>query len=467
MPIDPPVDNTPILLEPATFARHEDAAKYVEGQYKTRVNRADRSRHIEIKPGAWGKLADGDTITEGAGLVLGTGTVALCTLEGSTLTETGDTVPVYNSGVAIDGPKVLPLEWTETDWSVCVCEEEAVCKICVTVTSCQGVAQAGATITIKQGATTVATGTTGGTGFFCFDVSATGTGNYNVSVAKAGMVGSNKDVAVACPGVTNVALTLSTAGGILGGKFKGCNTGLPGVVFTINGGTYVSDASGNLPSIALPNGTFPWTAKKPPRWHDMTGTVTVASCAAPIGGPGTGAGGAGAPMIPADGYDCLIKVGSTSVCNEALKTTLVWTGPVGTCLVYYAGGFPTGCSTFTGANLSVANGGPGVPCGTATQVGPIAYSIQWQPNANSLALGVAVNSAPPFTTMFTSSAMTSCTPGSIIFTQRCSGAFGGGVASSSSTPTCPPAGAFETHGTFAGGVGIYAVFNGAWTLTES
>lgn len=121
MPTDPPVDNTPIALLPATFARHEGAAKYVEGLYKTRVQRHDRGRGPYIKPGAWGLLVDGETITALAGMILGTGTVTLCTQEGTTLTATGNTVPVVNSGDAIaaaGGDKVVRLAWTEGAWSV-------------------------------------------------------------------------------------------------------------------------------------------------------------------------------------------------------------------------------------------------------------------------------------------------------------------------------------------------------------
>jgi len=121
MAVDPPVDNKPIALKPATFNRHEAAAKYVEGLYKTRVQRPDRGRGPYVKPGAWGLLVDGETITAIAGLVLGTGTVTLCTQDGTALTATSATVDVVNSGDAITaagGDKVVRLAWTEGAWAV-------------------------------------------------------------------------------------------------------------------------------------------------------------------------------------------------------------------------------------------------------------------------------------------------------------------------------------------------------------
>jgi hypothetical protein len=125
-PTDSPVDTTPKALKPATFGRFDSAVRYVEGLIRTRAPRGRTGRPRAIKPGAWGLLAPGDTIGAGSGLSLGSGTVTLCTQDGGSLTDSGVSVTVYNSGPAIsaaaysygDPGEVVRLAWTDGGWAV-------------------------------------------------------------------------------------------------------------------------------------------------------------------------------------------------------------------------------------------------------------------------------------------------------------------------------------------------------------
>lgn len=117
---DAPVESAPIALKPATFDRFEAVARYVGGLIRTRAPRPSTQRFPGIKPGAWGLLASGDTITAGSGLSLGTGTVNLLTQDGATLADSGVSVTVYNSGHAISasyGDTVVRMAWTEGAWA--------------------------------------------------------------------------------------------------------------------------------------------------------------------------------------------------------------------------------------------------------------------------------------------------------------------------------------------------------------
>ena len=57
----------------------------------------------------------------------------------------------------------------------------------------------------------------------------------------------------------NVNLTISLSGSFFF-SVGGCGIdGIPGVVFTFNGGTYLSDASGDFAIPIPPPGNYPWT----------------------------------------------------------------------------------------------------------------------------------------------------------------------------------------------------------------
>jgi hypothetical protein len=156
---DPPVPGSPILYRPETFDRHDAAVRYVEGLIQTRAPVPGSGRFADSKPGAWGLLASGHTIGSGSGLTLGSGTVTLCTLEGYVLTDTGQSVTVYNSGAPITasyGDKVVALEWTEAGWSACECGAEPIhCGPCCTTCLPCDIPNADLTLTIGYTATTL------------------------------------------------------------------------------------------------------------------------------------------------------------------------------------------------------------------------------------------------------------------------------------------------------------------------
>lgn len=111
---------SPIALSPATFARHDAAVAFIEGDVMTRAPRTGSGRSPGLAPGAWGLLADGDTIAAGSGTTLGTGTVKLCDSSGTVYPE-DESVDVLNAGAAITadaGDRIVRLAWTLGDWAV-------------------------------------------------------------------------------------------------------------------------------------------------------------------------------------------------------------------------------------------------------------------------------------------------------------------------------------------------------------
>lgn len=172
-----PVGGDPILFRPETLARHEQAVRDVLGGNRARYPRAGRGRTTSPSAGFWGQLASGSSITAASGLVLGTGTVTLCSREDDTLAADGEDVTVYNPGGAITGPQILELDWTDGDWAVCRCAVSGcVCTdgVCAHLTNyappygvrscgiCQG--PGCATLTIKKGGTVLFSGLMEGLG---------------------------------------------------------------------------------------------------------------------------------------------------------------------------------------------------------------------------------------------------------------------------------------------------------------
>lgn len=220
----------------------------------------------------------------------------------------------------------------------------------MTVSSCLGGFVEGATVTVSQDGTTVGTCTTDAAGQCCVDVSSSGT--YNVRVEKASYYGSNRNVSVTCPGVTEVDLVMVATTAGWKPLIKGCN-GLPleGATITVNDGTYVTDSTGypSVGGIALPSGgPFPYTIAKSPRFDDATGDATSF--------PGN-------PcfylpteitLSPANGYSC-----SQLCCADPFANTLYITSPVGTIAVTNPGGAPSwqGCDYFSNGNVDDCAGG--------------------------------------------------------------------------------------------------------------
>ena len=119
-----PETGNPIALRPETYRRHADAVDYIERTNRARYPRAGRGRTTVPASGTWAKLASGHTISAASGLTLGSGTVTLCSRDGTTLTADGDDVTVYNAGdeiTATDGDKAIKLSWSDGDWAASRC----------------------------------------------------------------------------------------------------------------------------------------------------------------------------------------------------------------------------------------------------------------------------------------------------------------------------------------------------------
>ncbi len=121
---EPYVDSDdPIALKPETYARHARAVNRVLGDNQARYPRAGRGRTTSPSAGAWAVLGSGNSISAASGLMLGSGTVALATRSGGTLTATGETMTVYNAGDAITASADMPIKltWTDGVWSAARC----------------------------------------------------------------------------------------------------------------------------------------------------------------------------------------------------------------------------------------------------------------------------------------------------------------------------------------------------------
>jgi hypothetical protein len=158
------------------------------------------------------------------------------------------------------------------------CCGTASCQLCVTVTDCSGAALSGATVTITQGVTTIGTCTTNGSGQCCVNVSSSG--SYVATVTLSGYTGSNKTVSVTCPAGESVTLVATpNANRHRFSATSPCDSaGIPGVIFTINGGSYTTDSSG-FAYYAVPAGTYAWTATSPyPGLSNASGTKVHFNC---------------------------------------------------------------------------------------------------------------------------------------------------------------------------------------------
>lgn len=116
-------DDEGVIFSPETFAEHDAELSYVRRQSRTREPLGRQKRFPRIIAGAWGKLAAGATITAASGLTLGSGTVKLCDREGA-VSDDAEDITVANAGGELLGGSeglLVPLEWTEGEWSVCGC----------------------------------------------------------------------------------------------------------------------------------------------------------------------------------------------------------------------------------------------------------------------------------------------------------------------------------------------------------
>jgi hypothetical protein len=134
-----PGDDAPRLFTPESFRRHSDAASYALGAIRTNPPFPGRGRFPHAASGAWGILRAGNSVSAASGVTLGTGSVDLCEADGTAFSPT-EAVTVLNAGPAITATadKILPLEWTAGDWSVCECGGGGTINIC----GCTGVSTA-------------------------------------------------------------------------------------------------------------------------------------------------------------------------------------------------------------------------------------------------------------------------------------------------------------------------------------
>ena len=313
------------------------------------------------------------------------------------------------------------------------------CQICVTVLDCNGAAVSGATVTVKQGATTIGTCTTNASGQCCVTVPASGT--YNVAVTKTGYNGSNQNVSLTCPGTTNVTLYAYTGAGGVTIHVIGCDVslGLQGATVTFNGGSYTTNSSGYTPTIAAPAGTYTWTASKT-RFNTGTSSVTVT-------GPCSG-NGAAITLTPATGYTC--GPDGCQICGDAWPTSLTITTPVGTFTVSWVSGcIYQGCVYFS---HTVDN------CHGGTVAGSVPLLINYTPGGTGVVYQYLFT---PLT--YSGGTWTNCASG----TYTCGGCtcfLATTAASSPTSETCPPG--YSASGTMTGLTGLDAIFNGPWIVSE-
>ncbi len=328
-------------------------------------------------------------------------------------------------------------------WSIgnCGCTSGSACQINTTVTTCAGADVVGATVTVTQSGTTIGTDTTDSTGQAC--VGGLTAGTYNVSAAKAGYSTSNVNVTVTCPGTMYANLVASPSN--LGFRWlvTGCNGGpLPGATLSINGGNYTTDSSGYTPYVALPNGSYTWTLSKA-RFVGASGSGTVSGCST------TGGLGGAVTLTPASGYTCALS------CVDPIATTLYVTCAAGSLTCTSTGGGPwTGCGTLTGLTVDNCSGG--------TTAGSAAWAIQL---AGDIVDPVCYLAVDMFTeTVHEAVTWTACASLSYNCPTNCYCTLSRTPATSPTTLDCPPS--VYVAGTFSGLTGLFAIFNGAWAVTE-
>lgn len=324
------------------------------------------------------------------------------------------------------------------------CGGTSTCQICVTATSCGGTAVSGATVTVTQGVTTIGTCTTDASGNCCVDVTSTGSGTYNVAVSKTSHSGSNKNVSVTCPGTTNVALSIDAANTGTQFSVAGCNypSPLPGATVTFNGGTYITASTGFTQYIPSPPGTYSWSIAKS-RFNTATGSTTVnSSCAYGL---------VSQTLTPATGYTC----DGTRLCADPILNTLAATCAVGS-LTLTVTGSPIwiGCGYFSSSNVDDCSGG--------VTTGNVPYSIEYTPGGGTdFSIFFFSNGIQ---TKYSGGTWSTC---DTAITGACVGASRNGpIHGTETSVNCPASPPYTASGSVSGYTGLFAVFNGAWTITE-
>ncbi len=203
------------------------------------------------------------------------------------------------------------------------------CSVTICVKNCSGAAISGVTVSISS--TPPVNGTTGGGGCVALDVTTAGT--YAISFSASGYVPFNTSVAFSCNNTFNFVLVATGSPTATFNVTGCCNLALPGATLTIDGGTYTTDASGNVVLGIAAAGSYPWTVSKA-RFSNATGTLVVSTAC------GTGTGG-GAALTEATGYHCGCNTSTPDAVArpDPLPTTLHLTDSVyGTTTLTYSGG---------------------------------------------------------------------------------------------------------------------------------
>lgn len=188
------------------------------------------------------------------------------------------------------------------DWRFQMLKRASACAGTVTVNvKCNSTNISGATVTISQGGTTYATGTTNGSGNFS-TTALPSAGTYDVAVSKTGFASYTGTFSYSCSSIT-VNVTIASTSNVITGTISGCGSVLSGVLVTADQGgpslgTATTDGSGNF-SLTLSSwsgGSVNLTGAKL-RYANLTGITTPSACAI------TSSSGS-RTMTPSSAYTC-------------------------------------------------------------------------------------------------------------------------------------------------------------------
>jgi hypothetical protein len=157
------------------------------------------------------------------------------------------------------------------------------CTTTICASGCPSGAVVGATVTIKQSGTTIATGTTGSNG--CVTLSIPAAGTYEVIVTQANFKGFDGQLALVCGGTQTVLLQkLTTSATVLFTIYGCCSkgqviNGLQGATITLSDGqTCTTDVNGQCSFWIGKAGTYSYTVTAS-RFQDYSSTFTItANC---------------------------------------------------------------------------------------------------------------------------------------------------------------------------------------------
>ncbi len=330
------------------------------------------------------------------------------------------------------------------------------CFLCVTVLGCNGAMISGESVSVTGPQSAACT--TGPSGGCCLNLTTGGAGTYTLKWSKSGYVGGSKSVTVAsCPGTTNVTVYDSPVASALSVAVQGCNgLPLPGATLSIDSTYVITDSSGNAYFPMPPPGTYSWSISAP-RFVTQTGSITItAGCSAALPSPIT--------LSAAAGYTCCGGFAVIAACPTPVSTTLYFTCAVGSLTLTFCD-----CSISGYQGHGYFTGAPCWACGSPTGGG--GCSVAWE----AVFIPGSPTSSP---TMGASAVFNSSKPGNYgvttwDLTNPCSATYSGfcnscctgdSIALTPSSGPCPPG--FMLTGTFTGGTGLAAAFNGGWSLTE-